>query len=176
LNPAEDSFHDRMSWRVRFAPSVGSLVTFLNPKDPHCFGVRSWWRTNLPELQVINPGCTFSIQELSFGEPYMFVNYSPLDQRIVRLAGATEEEMDDIMESIVTYGSNHAIIERPRTDDGGDPLNQEIINSFGYTESFNSKLEVKPAGDVGHSTSEGVDDPGQKPKRFPRNASTKFSP
>jgi hypothetical protein len=165
-----------MSWRGRFSPNVGCIATFINPKDPACFGVRSWWRTNLPELQLLNPMTTFSIQELSFGEPYMFVNYSPNDQRLVRLAGATEEEVEDILEACVNYGQNHAIIERPRTDDGGDPLIMDYINSFGYTESFMSKIDVTPPADIGHRTNEGVDDPGQKPRVYPRNTGVKIMP
>ncbi|CBH18782.1 hypothetical protein, conserved [Trypanosoma brucei gambiense DAL972] len=109
-----------MSWRARFTPCVASLTVWLNPKDPNCFGVRNWWRNNLPELQLLNPFCSFTIQELSFGEPHMYINYTPTDQRMIRLAGATEDECEDIMEACITYGMNHAIIERPRTDDGGD--------------------------------------------------------
>lgn len=165
-----------MSWRARFSPNVGAIVVFINPKDPHCFGVRNWWRTNLTELQILNPACNFSIQELSFGEPQMFVTYSPLDQRVVRLAGATEDEVEDIMSSCVTYGANHAIVERPRTDDGGDPLTQGTLNSFGYTDSFISKLDVSPPGNVGQHTPEGVDDPGQKPRWYPRNTGAKLMP
>ena len=165
-----------MSWRARFSPCVGSVVVFVNPKDPHCFGVRSWWKNNLTELQILNPMCNFSIQEFSFGEPQMFVSYSPLDQRMVRLAGSTEEEVEDIMQSCVTYGMNHAIVERPRTDDGGEPLMCEAINSFGYTDSFLSKLDLTPPADVGQRTPEGVDDPGQKPRVWPRNTGYKLQP
>jgi hypothetical protein len=165
-----------MSWRGRFSPNIGAIATFINPKDPACFGVRGWWRTNLPEMQLLNPMTTFSIQEMSFGEPYMFVNYSPVDQRLIRLAGATEEEMDDIMEACVNYGQNHALIERPRTDDGGDPLIMDYINSFGYTESFMSKIDCTPPADVGHRANEGVDDPGQKPRVYPRNTGVKIMP
>ena len=165
-----------MSWRARFTPSIGTISVWLNPKDPHCFGVRNWWRTNLPELQLLNPFCAFSIQELSFGEPHMFVTYSGLDQRMIRLAGATEEEVDDIMEACVTYGSNHAIIERPRTDDGGDLTNQPIIINFGYMESFQSKLEVTPPADIGQKTTHGIDDPGQAARVQPRTGGVKLIP
>ncbi|CBZ29717.1 conserved hypothetical protein [Leishmania mexicana MHOM/GT/2001/U1103] len=165
-----------MSWRARFTPCVGSLTVWLNPKDPNCFGVRNWWRNNLPELQLLNPFCTFTIQELSFGEPHMYVNYTPTDQRMIRLAGATEEECEEIMEACITYGMNHAIIERPRTDDGGDLVNQPAITSFGYTESFTAKLEVTPPADIGQKTTEGVDDPGQKPRLYPRNVGCKLMP
>jgi hypothetical protein len=136
--------------------------------------VRNWWRNNLPEIQLLNPYCIITIQELSFGEPFMSVAYSPLDQRMVRLAGATEEEVEDIMEACVTYGSHHAIFERPAADDGGDLINQPNIINFGYTESFNSKLEVMPPVSTGQHTPEGVDDPGQKPRVWPRNTGTKI--
>lgn len=106
----------------------------------------------------------------------MYIAYSPIDQRMVRLAGATEEECEDIMEACITYGSNHAIIEKPRTDDGGDISNQPIITSFGYTESFNSKLEVAPPADIGQKFAEGVDDPGQRPRVYPRNIGHKLVP
>lgn len=165
-----------MSWRARFSPAVGSIVTFINPKDPACFGVRAWWRNNLPELQLLNPMCVFSIQELSFGEPHMFVSYSPQDQRVIRMAGATEDEVGDMMEACVTYGTNHAIVERPRTDDGGDPLMSHNVISFGYTDSFLAKLELIPPANTGSHTPEGVDDPGQKPRVWPRNPGTKLVP
>ena len=106
----------------------------------------------------------------------MTVNYSPIDQRMVRLAGATEEECDDIMEAIITYGQNHAVIERPRADDGGDIINQPLVINFGYTESFMSKLEVSPPADMGQRTPEGVDDPGQRPRLWPRNIGAKLVP
>lgn len=165
-----------MSWRARFTPSIGCMTVWLNPKDPNCFGVRNWWRTNLPELQLLNPFCSFSIQELTFGEPHMHVTYSGLDERMVRLAGATEEEVEDIMEACVTYGANHSITERPRTDDGGDLINQPSIISFGYMESFQSKLEVTPSCDIGQRFVNGVDDPGQKPRLLPRNVAMKLVP
>lgn len=165
-----------MSWRSRISPNIGSMMTFINPKDPACFGVRAWWRTNMPELQLLNPMCTFSVQEISFGEPYIYINYSPVDQRLIRIAGATGEEMEDIMEACVNYGQNHALIERPRTDDGGDPLVMDYINSFGYTETWISKIDVQPPADIGHKTPEGVDDPGQKPRVWPRNAGYKIMP
>lgn len=149
---------------------------WLNPKDPNCFGARNWWRNNLPELQLLNPYCTFSIQEISFGEPHMFVNYTPIDQRMVRLAGATEEECEDIMEACATYGSNHAILVKPDVDDGGEIHNQPLITSFGYTESFTSKLEVTPPADIGQKTAEGVDDPGQHPRVYPRTTGYKIMP
>lgn len=165
-----------MSWRCRFSPNIGSVLTCINPKDPLCFGVRSWWRTNLPELQILNPVTNFSIQEVSLGEPFMYVMYSPIDQRQVRLAGCTEEELEDILEACVTYGQNHAIIERPRADDAGDPMMMDYINSFGYTESFMSKIDVMPPASCGHHTNEGVDDPGQKPRVYPRNTGVKIMP
>lgn len=157
-------------------PAIGNICVFLNPKDPNCFGVRNWWRNNLPELELLNPMCTMSIQEMSFGEPHMFLQYSPVDMRMVRLAGATEEEFEDIMESCVTYGTNHALLERPRTDDGGDLVNQSLITNFGYTESFMSKLEVSPPSDTGMKTTDGIDDPGQKARVMPRNAGLKLAP
>ena len=165
-----------MSWRARFSPNIGSVVSFINPKDPACFGVRSWWRVNLPELQRLNPLTLFTIQELNFGEPHMFVSYSPQDQRVIRLAGTTEEEMNDIMQACVTYGTNHAIVERPRTDDGGDPLTSHTVISFGYTDSFLAKLDLTPPADMGQSTPQGVDDPGQKPRVWPRNIGAKIVP
>jgi hypothetical protein len=106
----------------------------------------------------------------------MFVFYTPIDQRMIRLAGATEEEVDDIMEACVTYGSNHAILEKPRADDGGDLHNQPIITNFGFTESFTSKLEMTPPADIGQKTSEGVDDPGQHPRVYPRTTAYKIMP
>lgn len=165
-----------MSWRARFSPCVSNITVWLNPKDPNCFGVRNWWRKNLPELQLLNPMCMFSIQELSFGEPHMYISYTPLDQRMIRLAGSTEEECEDIMEACITYGMNHAILDRTRADDGGDLVNQPAIISFGYTESFNAKLEVRPPADLGQNTTEGVDDPGQKPRVYPRNVGLKLIP
>ena len=61
-------------------------------------------------------------------------------------------------------------------DDGGDVFNQPAIISFGYTESFNAKLEVVPPADIGQKTTEGVDDPGQKPRLYPRNIGLKLIP
>ena len=166
-----------MSWRGRFSPHVGQLLTFLNPKDPLCFGVRSWWRKNLPELQALNPGCTVSIQELSYGEPQMYVQYCHHDQRIIRLAGVTEQELDEIMEAVVTYGQNHAVVQRPRTDDGGDPLHYEHINSFGYAETYMARRETQPPMDANLRLPVGTDDPGQKPRTmWPRNNGYKFFP
>ncbi|CCW60327.1 unnamed protein product [Phytomonas sp. EM1] len=165
-----------MSWRARFTPCIGSIIVWLNPKDPNCFGVRNWWRNNMPELQLLNPFCIFTIQELSFGEPHMHIIYTPTDQRMIRLAGATEEECEDIMEACITYGMNHVILDRPRTDDGGDLINQPAVISFGYMESFTAKLEVCPPADIGQRTTEGVDDPGQKPRVYPRNIGCKLIP
>lgn len=168
-------FEGIMSWRARFSPTVATISVWLNPKDPNCFGVRNWWRTNLPEIQMLNPYTNFSIQEISFGEPHMHIAYSPIDQRMVRLAGATEEECEDIMEACVTYGANHAILEKGRGD-GGDVSTQPLITSFGYCESFTSKLEVIPPAEIGQRFAEGVDDPGQKPRVYPRNTAFKIVP
>jgi hypothetical protein len=165
-----------MSWRCRFAPCIGQVMTFLNPKDPTCFGVRQWWRNNLPELQMLNPTTNFTIQELSFGEPYMHVAYSGHDIRIIRLAGATEEEFTDIIQACVTYGNNHSLIDRPRNDDGGDPLLNQVIINFGYTDSFLAKLEKGPLLNLGQGTTFGVDDPGQRARMMPRNLGSKITP
>eukprot|EP00759_Apiculatamorpha_spiralis_P052422 PhF_6_TR5702/c0_g1_i1/m.8401/K03946/NDUFA2; NADH dehydrogenase (ubiquinone) 1 alpha subcomplex subunit 2 len=166
-----------MAWRCRFSPCIGSVLSFINPKDPLCYGVRSWWRKNMTELQLLNPGCTVSIQELSYGEPVMYVQYSHHDQRVVRLTGTTEEEMDEIMQACVTYGMNHAQQMRPHVDDGGDPLLTANIISFSYAESYIARLEMIPPNDSTVRTTMGVDDPGQKVRTlYPRNDGTKIAP
>eukprot|EP00672_Neobodo_designis_P017298 CAMPEP_0174827568 /NCGR_PEP_ID=MMETSP1114-20130205/805_1 /TAXON_ID=312471 /ORGANISM="Neobodo designis, Strain CCAP 1951/1" /LENGTH=165 /DNA_ID=CAMNT_0016061231 /DNA_START=208 /DNA_END=705 /DNA_ORIENTATION=+ len=165
-----------MSWRARFSPLIGGVITYINPKDPACFGVRGWWRTNLPELQLLNPMTNFTISEIAFGEPIMYIQYSPHNMRLIRIAGATEEEIEDILEACVNYGQNHAIVERPRGDDAGDPTVMDWISSFGYTETFMAKIDVTAPADVGQRTNEGVDDPGQKPRVYPRNTGIKIMP
>lgn len=174
--PSQVNHLAQMSWRARFTPCVGNMVLWINPKDPNCFGVRNWWKNNVPELQMLNPFCNFNMQEITFGEPHMHVAYSPIDHRMIRLAGATEEEMEDIMEACITYATNHAVQEKERADDGGDATNSANIISFGYTESFMAKLEVSPPADIGQRTTEGVDDPGQKPRLMPRNVGYKLMP
>ena len=166
-----------MSWRARITPHIMSITTYINPKDPHCFGVRNWWRMNLPELQLLNPQAQLTVQETSYGEPYMFLHYSVSDQRMVRLAGATEDEVEDIMQAAISYGINHTIPVDPMVDGGNSQAvaGDNIIN-FGYTESFTSKLEVRPSADMGHSTTLGYDDPGQRPRVMPRNNGFKVMP
>jgi len=165
-----------MSWRARFTPAVSTVVVWLNPKDPMCFGVRNWVRMNLPEIQLLNPQLQMTVQEITFGEPHMIVTFSPTEQRTVRLAGATEDECEDVMKSIVTYGDTHAVLNRPRADDGGEVINQPNIISFGYSESFLAKLEVSVSCDMGQTSTMGIDDPGQVPRLFPRNTGTKILP
>ena len=123
-----------MSWRARFSPNLSNVFTFINPKDPACYGVRHWWKTNLPELQALNPLCRFDIQELSFGEPFMFAVYTEHDQRMLRLTNTTPEEMDSIMEACVTYGMNHALLPRHAGDDGGNKDQEKLVINFGYAE------------------------------------------
>eukprot|EP00760_Papus_ankaliazontas_P035055 PhM_4_TR7598/c0_g2_i1/m.82618/K03946/NDUFA2; NADH dehydrogenase (ubiquinone) 1 alpha subcomplex subunit 2 len=166
-----------MSWRCRMAPHIGQVLTFLNPKDPLCFGVRSWWRKNLPEIQLLNPGLSVSIQELSYGEPQMFVQYCHQDQRMVRIAGVTEDELEEIMEAVVTYGMHHAVVQRPRADDGGDLNIMEHVQNFAYGETFMARLEVQPPMDPGLRIPNATDDPGQRPRTmWPRNNGYKFMP
>ena len=141
----------------------------MNPKDPNCFGLRSWLKNNLAEIQVLNPAMNFQVHETSFGEPQLILNFSALDQPMVRLAGVTEEELDDIFESAITYSTNHVALERNRGDDGGDPVLSNVIKNFSYTDSFLSRIEVFPMADRGQSLTFGTDDPGQKPKVLPRN-------
>ena len=159
-----------MSWRARFSPGCGLITTYINPKDPQCFGVRNWWRTNLPELQLLNPTCNFQIQELNFGEPKMIISYGEMDQRMVRLAGATEDEVEDIMCAISNYADSHVIQEGAASDDGGGPTSkQTLITNFGYAESFHAKMEVAPSNNVGQNELEGIDDPGQRARVLPKN-------
>lgn len=163
-------------WRARFTPHLPLVFCTLNPKDPNCFGLRNWLKNNLTEIQLLNPKVHFHVYESSFGEPAAILNMSRMDQRLVRLAGATEEELDDIFEAAITYSTNHIMQERIRADDGTDPLVAHVINNFSYTDSFISKLEVKPAGDRGQHQTFGNDDPGQKPKVLPRNNNVKIMP
>ena len=159
-----------MSWRARFSPGCGLITTYINPKDPQCFGVRNWWRKNLPELQLLNPTTNFQIQELNFGEPKMIVSYGQMDDRLVRLAGATEDEVEDIMCAISNYADNHVIADNDRADDACGPTStQVLITNFGYTESFNAKLEVVPSNNMGQNELEGIDDPGQRARLLPKN-------
>lgn len=165
-----------MSWRARFHPNLSYVLCTLNPKDPNCFGLRSWLKNNLSEVQVLNPGMNFQVHETSFGEPQMILNFTALDQRMVRLAGVTEEELDDIFEAAISYSTNHVPLEKGRADDGTDPVIAHIINNFSYTDSFISKIEVFPPADRGQHQTFGVDDPGQKPKVLPRNQGVKIMP
>lgn len=174
-----------MSWRGRLSPVVRTVSTFLNPKDPMCFGVRNWWRQNLPELQMLNPQTSFQIQELSFGEPHMIVWYTHTDNRLIRLAGATEEEMDEIMEAVGTYANTHAIIDYDGMpiDDGSTQITGASgaalrpIISFGYAESFLAKLEPKSPSYASESfVADAVDDPGQKLRKMQNNSELKLLP
>jgi hypothetical protein len=165
-----------MSWRARFTPSLPFCFITLNPKDPNCFGLRNWLKNNLTEIQILNPRANVQVYESSFGEPAMVMHFTRLDQRLVRLAGATEEEIDDIFEASINYAANHVSQERHLADDGTDPLVANIINNFSYTDSFISKMEVLPPADRGQHQTFGVDDPGQKPRRLPRNDNVKISP
>lgn len=159
-----------MSWRARFSPGCGVITTYINPKDPQCFGVRNWFRKNLPELQLLNPCTNFQVQELNFGEPKMMVGYGEMDQRMIRLAGATEEEMEDIMQAVSNYADSHVTLEAERADDAGGPTStQPLIINFGYAESFHAKLEVIPSNNLGQNELDGIDDPGQRPRVLPRN-------
>lgn len=155
-----------MSWRARFSPVVGNITIYLNPKDPNCFGVRSFLRNNLAELRVLNPETSFNVQELSFGEPNLFVGYNFNDQRNVRLAGATEEEAEDIFASIALYGDSHAVPERFKNDNAND--GNRVIN-FGFAESFNIKNDGLPFFDVNQTQVDAVDDPGQAGRVLSRN-------
>lgn len=123
----------------------------------------------MPELQLLNPYTALSVQELTFGEPIMFVVYSNVDHRIIRLAGATEEEVEDIIHAVVTWGENHARAERGRCDDGGDPLVDNWMINFQYTDSFIAKSEIMPPWDASNRQTEGSDDPGQHVRVWPRN-------
>ena len=165
-----------MSWRARFTPNLSFVFCTLNPKDPNCFGLRSWLKNNLAEVQLLNPTLNFQVMENSYGEPLMVLNFNQTDQRMVRVAGVTEEELDDIFEASITYAMNHVALERPRADDGIDPLLANTINNFSYTDSFISKMEVFPPADRGQHQTFGTDDPGQKPRQLPRNQNQKIMP
>ncbi len=167
---------DTMSWRARFTPNLSYVMCTLNPKDPNCFGLRSWLRNNLTEIQMLNPALVFHVHETTFGEPNMTLDFTSLDQRVVRLAGVTESELDEIFEASIAYSANHVVIERGRADDGGEPTLSQLINNFSYTDSFISKMEVFPPGDRGQHQTFGVDDPGQRPKVLPRNSGVKITP
>eukprot|EP00743_Colponemidia_sp_Colp-15_P019871 GILK01025495.1.p1 GENE.GILK01025495.1~~GILK01025495.1.p1 ORF type:complete len:164 (-),score=5.71 GILK01025495.1:47-538(-) len=163
-----------MSWRARFSPNITNIVVFLNPKDPNCFGVRSWIRNILPEIRLLNPETGFSIQELSFGEPTMYVGYTLSDQRSIRLAGATEDETDDIMAALTNYAATHALREKGR-DDATRNADYRIVN-FGFAESFNTKIDSLPLESNGQELVDGIDDQGQMARVYARNNGLKLLP
>eukprot|EP00658_Telonema_sp_P-2_P018146 TRINITY_DN17117_c0_g2_i1.p1 TRINITY_DN17117_c0_g2~~TRINITY_DN17117_c0_g2_i1.p1 ORF type:complete len:107 (+),score=19.02 TRINITY_DN17117_c0_g2_i1:302-622(+) len=100
----------------------------------------------------------------------MIISYGEMDQRMVRLAGATEDEVEDIMCAISNYADSHVVMESTQADDAGGPTaTQTLITNFGYAESFHAKMEVKPTNNVGQDQLEGIDDPGQRARVLPVN-------
>jgi hypothetical protein len=159
-----------MSWRCRLTPAVQSVTCFLNPKDPLCFGVRNFWRKNMAEIRQLNPTMGLHFMETTVGEPVMQVIYTPVDYRFIRIAGATEEEIEDIMASVVSYGDNHAVLMQNQADDGGDPVWSMPVINFGFADSHFARVCGRTDREDGMATTDGVDDPGQKPRLLmPRN-------
>lgn len=163
-----------MSWRARMTPNLKQIMVMINPKDPMCFGVRNWWRKNIPEMQLLNPKGEYTMQEMSFGEPHLYLLYNQIDSRLVRLAGCTEEEMEEIMEAAVVYANTHAIPDKAQADDNSDgsTIHQLVpILSFGYAENFLARLEPNLRGQASLDKwfLDSVDDPGQKAKVLPNN-------
>ena len=187
-----------MSWRSRLYPNVSKIVFGLNPKDPNCFGMRNWFQKNVDDLSYLNKGVGLQITEKSVGEPIIYVHYGFNEIREIRAAGATEAEMDDIMEGVVNYAKFLAPTIRGRiegyyqTNINPNDVGHRTAQTYGPTAeqenliiNFDLPCTSRARYDPYLQTSETPNnsyswlatqptDPGQLPRRQPRNASDKL--
>lgn len=183
-----------MSWRCRFVPVVKTCRAWINPKDPNCYGLRAWWLANQKEIMYLNPGLDFSIEETPVGEPVIDINYQFNDRRVIRAAGATAEEMEEIMKAVVDYGvklapktkavhwPSVAVVDKGHREPDGHagPTAEQRSLVVNFDLPCTVRARMDPYLLMNRHVREGLwdvrrpDDPGQLPKRMPHNGHDKL--
>eukprot|EP01063_Lacrimia_lanifica_P022411 TRINITY_DN30019_c0_g1_i1.p1 TRINITY_DN30019_c0_g1~~TRINITY_DN30019_c0_g1_i1.p1 ORF type:complete len:198 (+),score=60.50 TRINITY_DN30019_c0_g1_i1:62-655(+) len=132
-----------MSWRAFCShTAAGGGKFFFHPSEAHSAGMTKWLKNNYHPLMQLNPGWTFKPREVLTNNPHVSMTFANGVTRSIALYNATEEEVEEAMSQLITYGRVHA----PRDNRAFAEHEPNVVTYSPATHGFGNSIKSGLAG------------------------------